>query len=56
MDSDKSIKEILFVNGFIVTNKRFGGWDKTNRMITDLEGNEIGFYHFSTVIKKLCNI
>jgi hypothetical protein len=52
---NKSIKQILTENGFIVTNKRFGGWDNTNRMITDLKGNEIGYYHFSTVLNKLCN-
>jgi len=54
MANPKSIKEILLENGYIVTDKRFGGWDRGNRMITDLNGKEIGFYRPLQAIEKLC--
>ena len=50
---EESVKDILLKNGFIVTDKKFGGWDRTNRMITDLDGNEKGFYHVLNVLDEL---
>lgn len=54
MEKVKTIKQILLQNGYKVTNKKFGGWDNCNRMITDLKDNEIGFYRPLKAIKELC--
>ena len=54
MEKVKTIKEILLENGYIVTDKKFGGWDNGNRMITDLKGKEIGFYRPLKSIEELC--
>ncbi len=54
MEKVKTIKEILLDNGYIVTDKKFGGWDNANRMITDLKGKEIGFYKPLKAIQELC--
>lgn len=53
-NTEKSIKDILFDHGFIVTDKKFGGWDSGNRMISDKKGSELGFYPPLEAMKKFC--
>jgi hypothetical protein len=53
MENEKSVKEILLKHGYIVTDKCFGGWNKGCRMITDLKGNEIGFYNPLDAVNEL---
>jgi len=53
MKKNKSIKEILFENGFIVTDDCFGGWDKKTRMIKNLKGEKIGFFTPLEALNKL---
>jgi hypothetical protein len=53
MKIDKSVKEILLENGYLVTEKCFGNWDRGRRMITDLKGKQIGFYRPLEAIQEL---
>lgn len=41
--TDMPLDKRMELNGYIVTDKKWGGWDNGNRMITDSEGNEVGF-------------
>jgi len=52
MGDNRPIKEILLENGFIVTDKKHKSC-VASRMITDLEGNELGYYHALKVLDKL---
>jgi len=51
-ESDLSLKNLLLKRGYIVTDKCFNG-DKWNRMIIDLEGNDIGYFDGRNVLEKL---
>ena len=51
-EEDMPLKDLLLKRGYIVTDKCFNG-DKWNRMITDLEGNEIGYFEARNVLEKL---
>ncbi len=42
-DTNESVRTILLRLGFVVTQKKQGGWNNGKRMITDLLGNEVGF-------------
>jgi len=52
---EKSITQILFENGYIVTNKKFGGWDNGKRMVTDMNGKELGFHRPLDALKLVKN-
>ena len=49
----KSVREILLERGYIVTDKCLQSWQKSNRLITDLQGNEIGYFKPLEALKKL---
>lgn len=49
-----SIKNRLEEVGVTVTDKKFGGWNNSKRMLIDSKGKELGFYSPLDAIKEFC--
>ena len=40
---NRSIKDRLLEKGYILTSKKFGGWNNGKRLIIDKKGKKIGY-------------
>lgn len=50
---NRSIKERLLERGYIVTSKKFGGWNNGKRLIIDKKGKKIGYLRPLEALNKL---
>ena len=50
---DLSVRDRLFMRGYRVTRRKFGGWSGKT-LIVDSKGREVGYYQPLEAIAELC--